>query len=210
MSLPRYTSLAHVPRFVQKIPEYDGVDSKTFFYDPSTGSKIAINEITKAWNTYVGVIVPNLTVSSVSCGVQQLYGLQSYPPALTILRMLFLLIGGQRVSTYIFSDTEGVGRSGLSVPTSSPGLGLWTKTEYEKLFLKKVDPGQVIADIIEEHKGVLGSVVSTEGTLNRNTLNNIKTFLWTIPRKKNGREDFNLAAAIEAIQDWREANGATI
>jgi hypothetical protein len=207
MAIEKYLTTSDLPRRVQR-PETAEI------YDTNAGLYRKLTAKEKKWTKFRVLALPTLGTTSISCGVRQWSNLAGYPPSLQIIHVLALLNEGRdRFSTVIFSDTQDHYRQAAALgnleATYTPEYQLHTKKEIE-MGRNGADPGQIMAFIINDLKGAAGSVVESEDTYNRNSGNHIKTFMWTIPRKtwNGGVEDFPFAQGIEAVNNWREANGA--
>lgn len=137
--------------------------------------------------------LPTMYSTTVSCGARQFAGIHGMPALYIIAHQLLLLERDKRWSTLIFSDwSDNVAKGG------DWAAKLTKEIEAKRLVCKfEIDdarnrhPGENIAKYITEADGVLGSVVQTEWTRNRNSGNEIKTYLWTIPFSKDGRASYS-------------------
>jgi hypothetical protein len=179
------------------------------YLNPITGFPQALSPRVQPWAGYTYLAPPSIQASGISCGVRFLSNLRSYPPSLTLLLGLMKIGEGTvRNTSYVFSDVHGYGRAGLPTPGNShPENQLWSQWEREHL-QGNSSPGDCLIELIQELGPVVGEVVVSTPTINRNSSNMIRTAIWTIPATNTQRETFNFNAAIAVINDWREKNGA--
>lgn len=161
---------------------------------------VPISNPAHRWNKYYGYLSrPGIEGVNISCGVRQLYSLHAYPPLMSLLWGVLTLSKSLRYSQYVFSDID-LGAGGISGMSHTFAKRLFTQDELRRL--QDRQPARVMAEYIEESGGVLGSVVGSAETCNRNTNNRIRTFVWTLPYGTEAG-NFNVQTAIDYLNNLR-------